>query len=319
MARGNPSSFPNGFANGVVIRGIPLLTAHPGEVFWVNNSGVLAKGGVGGSDGNDGTYRRPFSTIDKALDAATASRGDIIAVMPGHAETVSAAAGLEIDKAGVAIIGLGSGALKPTITLDTSTASDINITAANVTIYNFRFVSGIANLVHCLHVTGSDVSVDSCEFMASAAATAILTSAITTAAAYGFSFTNNTVNMESSIAGLAVTDVAAAGVETLADNSVIENNRFLGNFSVAAVYNQTTAAEGLQINNNYIFNVSTSAAAGGVSLASGCTGMIYENRICVLETSAIAGLIVNQSCALAENYAVNVITETAGLIGTAST
>lgn len=312
------SNFPNGFKDGVTIRGLPLSLTHPGEVFFVNNSGVLAKRGVGGSDGNDGSYQRPFSTIAGAFDACTASRGDVIMVMPGHAESVSAAAGLLFDVAGVALIGLGSGALKPTITLDTATSADIDVTAANVSVTNFRFVSGIANLVHCLHVTGADFSVDNCEFMASAAATAILTSVITTAAAYGFQFTNNTVNMESSIAGVAVTDVPASGVETLADNSVITGNRILGNFSVAGIYNQTTAAEGLVITDNDIYNISTSAAAGGVSLASGCTGMIYRNHICVLETSSIDGLIVNQSCAMIENYLVNVLTETGGINGTAS-
>jgi len=38
------SNFPNGFKGGVTIRGIPLQLLNPGEVFWVNNSGVLAKG-----------------------------------------------------------------------------------------------------------------------------------------------------------------------------------------------------------------------------------------------------------------------------------
>ena len=94
------SNYPNGFSNGVTIRGIPLLQVHPGEVFWVNNSGVLAKGGVGGSDGNDGSYLRPFSTIDYAVGRCTASRGDIIAVMPGHAESVAAASGITLDEIG---------------------------------------------------------------------------------------------------------------------------------------------------------------------------------------------------------------------------
>ena len=66
------SNFPNGFANGVTIRGVPLTITNPGEVFWVNGSGVLAKGGVGGSNGNDGSYQRPFATIDYAVGKCTA-------------------------------------------------------------------------------------------------------------------------------------------------------------------------------------------------------------------------------------------------------
>ena len=128
------SNFPNGFVGGVTIRGVPLLQTHPGEVFWVNNSSTaLAKGGVGGSDGNDGSYRRPFSTVDYAIGKCTAGRGDIIFVMPGYTETISAAAGWACDVAGIAIVGLGSGTNKPTLTFS-ATGSDINISAANVTI-----------------------------------------------------------------------------------------------------------------------------------------------------------------------------------------
>jgi len=312
------SNFPNGFASGVTIRGIPLQQAYPGEVFWVNSTTVLPKGGVGASNNNDGSYLRPFSTITYALTRCTASRGDIIMVMPGYTETVAAAAGEVWNVAGVAIIGLGCGALKPTITLS-ATGSDIDVTAANMSVSNFRFVSSVANLVHCLHVTGTNFTVDNCEFMASAATTAILTSIITTAAAYGLHVENTTINNESSIAGVAVTDVAASGIETLADNTVIKNCNILGNYSVACIYNQTTAAEGLIITDNNLYNVSTSAAAGAVSLDSSCSGMIYRNHATVLETSAITGLFINGNCGMSENYAVNVVTETAGLVHAAST
>jgi len=108
------SNFPQGFTNGVTIRGIPIVQLHPGKVFYVNNSTVLAENGVGGSDGNPGTLQRPFSTIDYAIGRCTAGRGDIILVMPGHAETVTSATMINMDVAGVAIIGLGTGSSRPT-------------------------------------------------------------------------------------------------------------------------------------------------------------------------------------------------------------
>ena len=52
MAQGVPSNFPNGFRNGVVIKGLPLSVTNPGKVFWVNGSSALAPGSVGGSNGN---------------------------------------------------------------------------------------------------------------------------------------------------------------------------------------------------------------------------------------------------------------------------
>jgi hypothetical protein len=36
------SNFPNGFLDGVTIRGMPIVQLHPGKVWWVNNSSVLA-------------------------------------------------------------------------------------------------------------------------------------------------------------------------------------------------------------------------------------------------------------------------------------
>ena len=109
------SNYPNGFSNGVTIRGVPLNQPHPGEVFWVNSSSAIAKGGVGGSNGNDGSYRKPFGTIAGALTKCLANRGDIIYVMPGYTETVATAGALDLNVAGVKIIGLGDGVIAPNL------------------------------------------------------------------------------------------------------------------------------------------------------------------------------------------------------------
>ena len=148
------SNYPNGFANGVTIRGVPLLQTHPGEVFWVNNSSVLAKNGVGGSDSNDGSYRRPFATIDYAIGKCTASRGDIIAVMPGHEEDIAAAAGITLDVAGVAIVGLGPASLRPKITFS-DTASTFVVSAANCSLSNLWFDAQVAECVTGISATAA--------------------------------------------------------------------------------------------------------------------------------------------------------------------
>jgi len=71
------SNYPNGFPNGVIIRGMPLQQAYSGQVFWVNNSSVLPPNGIAGSNGNKGTYLQPFATLDYAVGRCTAGRGDI--------------------------------------------------------------------------------------------------------------------------------------------------------------------------------------------------------------------------------------------------
>ena len=76
------SNFPTGFANGINVRGIPLLQAQTGNVYWLDNSAVPAapgtQGRVAGSDNNRGTYQRPFSTLVGAMAACLPGNGDII-------------------------------------------------------------------------------------------------------------------------------------------------------------------------------------------------------------------------------------------------
>lgn len=158
------SNYPNGFPSGLLVRGIPIQQLYPGEVLWVNNSGVLAKGGVGGSDGNDGTYRKPLATIDKALSLSTASRGDVIVVMPGHSETITTDGGLALDKAGVCIIGLGEGSLRPKVVLDTAAAAAITVTAANITLKNFQIEASFADVTNAIDVTAANFLCEACEF-----------------------------------------------------------------------------------------------------------------------------------------------------------
>lgn len=147
------SIFPNAFTNGAIIRGVPLNQVQPGKVFYVNNSSVLAENGIGGSNGNPGTYQKPFSTLDYAIGRCTAGRGDIIYVMPGHAETISSATALNLDVSGVAIIGLGTGASRPTFTLDTATTTTIPVSAANITISNCIFSANFADIVSTFTLT----------------------------------------------------------------------------------------------------------------------------------------------------------------------
>lgn len=246
------SNYPNGFSSGVTIRGIPLLQTHPGEVFWVNNSTVLAKGSVGGSDGNDGSRLRPFGTVDYAIGKCTASRGDIIVVMPGYTETISAAAGWACDVSGIAIIGLGTGTNKPTITFS-ATASDINISADNVTISNFRFVSSVNSLVNFIDSDEDYATIHNCDFV-TASATEVLVFIDQATTKDGLIVSGCSFLQPTDPGG---TDGAAGtgGVFLVdSENVLIENSTFRGQFETAIIHNRTTAAKGLVIRNCELSN-----------------------------------------------------------------
>lgn len=147
------SNYPNGFANGVTIRGVPLLQTNPGQVFWVYNGTALLPGQRGGSDGNKGTFDSPFATLDYAIGRCTANRGDIIVIKPGHAETISSATALALDVAGVAIVGLGVGSNRPTFTLDTATTATIGVSAANISMTNVVISANFADIVSAFTLT----------------------------------------------------------------------------------------------------------------------------------------------------------------------
>ena len=95
-----------------------------------------------------------YNTIDDAIGACTANQGDRIYVMPGHTEAVTNGS-IALDIAGVTIIGIGNGAMKPTLTFG-ATNSKINVTAASGTFQNFRFTAGIGDVVTAvLHATAA--------------------------------------------------------------------------------------------------------------------------------------------------------------------
>lgn len=225
------SNYPNGFADGVTIRGVPLLSAHPGKVFWVSSTS--------GSNGNAGTFERPFASIDYAVSRCTANRGDIIAVKPGHVETVTAAGGLGLDVAGVAIIGLGTGSLRPTVDFTTATTADMDVDAANITVYNLLFTGGIDNLGAPIDVNAADFSMLQCE-----------TRDVTGQAVLWILTDANASRLY--IDGWTHRGASAAGTTSCirivgGDGITIKNFWIDGNFSTAAIENVTTAATNLTI------------------------------------------------------------------------
>lgn len=143
---GSFTNFPQGFANGLTVRGMPLLQMQPGQVFFVNNSPTLQPGQRGASNNNRGTWLAPFSTLDYALSICQQNRGDIIIVGPGHKETIADATTLALDCMGVAVIGLGAGTMRPTFTFTTAATANVPLRSANMSIQNLLFVANFADI-----------------------------------------------------------------------------------------------------------------------------------------------------------------------------
>jgi hypothetical protein len=147
------SNYQHGFESGVTIRGMPILNAYPQDALWVDSGA--------GSNGK-GTYKRPYSTLQAAIDAANSD--DTILVKPGHAETITGAGGLTFDVPGLTVIGLGTSTRRPRFLMDGATTVSAVVSAAGVTIQNTRFAAGNADIVTCFYLDATGFSLIGCNF-----------------------------------------------------------------------------------------------------------------------------------------------------------
>jgi hypothetical protein len=284
------SSFPNGFPNGVTIRGLPITQTHPGKVFWVSNATTLLEGQRGGSDGNRGTFNSPFSTIDYAIGQCVAGRGDIILVKPGHAETVSAAGGIAADVAGVAIIGLGVGTSRPTITLDTAATATITVSAANVAFRNIIFTANFADIVSVFTLTAAKFfTLEACSIKATATNMNFLNVVDTNATS------NDADGLYIDGCKWVEPDLATLGFikmdGTNADITFTNNYLNLGvNNNVASVMAIATGkvVTSLRMEENRLYRLNTDTATGGALITTdGSTnsGIIARNYVQTADTA----------------------------------
>lgn len=151
------------FPNGVSSFGIPLLGSSAGLPVSTGNY-YYVDSSTGANQVGLGTRETPFSTIDYAIGQCTANKGDVILVMPGHTETITGAGGITLDIAGVSVIGLGNGALRPTITYTTASTGTFAITAANCLVKNLIFNANYADVATAVIVSGINNRIEGCLF-----------------------------------------------------------------------------------------------------------------------------------------------------------
>ena len=260
------SNFPKGFSSGLNVRGFPILNTYGGDVFWVDSGA--------GSNGNKGTFDRPWATIDYAIGRCTASNSDMIMVKAGHAETL--AANITMDVIGVQVIGLGRGTLRPTITVGAFDGT-VAMTDANSVIANIRFVLEDTDdtVASAITITADGCVVDGCETVVHAMAQ--FTTHLTATDAQFVEITNNkfrSLHTASSTSGIVVDGC---------DDLLMDNNSVDGHFTEHALDNTTpgSADEILRatITNNLFMNRSTTAGDMCVELDAAATGFFAYNQL----------------------------------------
>lgn len=113
--------------------GLPAIvdvSKFSGNIFYVDSATGTDGAGYGSHPD------KPVATIDYAIGLCTANQGDVILVMPGHDETLTAA--ITCDKAGVQIISVGQGADRAQLTVN-GAIDGVTITADDVTLDGLYF------------------------------------------------------------------------------------------------------------------------------------------------------------------------------------
>ncbi len=306
--QGNPSFYPGGFASGLVVKNMPIMQTHPGTVWWVSNVSTLPGKLAGqripfieGSDGNKGTWNAPFATLNYAITQA--SNYDIIMVKPGHAETISAAAGLTIGKS-VAIVGFGTGSSRPTFTWSTATSTAT--------------------------VTANDVAIQNCLFLGNAATTFVATafSIANAQVATGFTVENCEFRDVDATHGF-VACVTVGTTANIGDGLRFAGNKVFRNLTSPPAANTAVVVNSiidrLEFENNYIVNLTANNNIA-LGLATGASDMtnvsIRGNRTASVNTGTTAGELFSTSSSasdglVSDNYSGHLAAT--GLLGPVNT
>lgn len=210
-------------------------------------------------------------SLTAALAACVADRGDIIYLAPGYTETIVAAAGQTITKAGVTIIGLGSGAARPTFTFTTSVAASFDVSGLNVSILNCRFINGIDAQTAMFNVTGADFAFLGNEVQTNTGTTGAILGILTAATATRLRVENNFFSGPAANTGTTTTAQIKHEVGT---DYIIRSNYFTGKLT-QAILNVTTVLRGLIDANRFVIATGTVA----ITMAAASTPFITNNRI----------------------------------------
>jgi len=286
------STYPNGFADGLIVRGMPVLQSNPGVTYWVSNSSVIPPGSSAGRDQAGKTsYQRPLATVAYALTRCVAGQGDIIFVMPGHAETISSATALGLSVAGVTIIGLGSGSSRPTFTLDTAATSTIAVSAANIALSNLIFTANFADITSVFTLTtAKDFYVEKCLFKATATNMNFLNLVDTNATsndADGLTMVDN-VWIEPDTATLQMVKMDG----TNARINISGNDLTLGvrnNTPALMAIATTKIVTASKFSQNTVYRLNTDSATGGLLITtdqSTNTGIVSHNHVQHADTAS---------------------------------
>ena len=242
-----------------------------GKILYVDSTAAGA--------GNSQPGRRPtapFATVASAVASATANVGDLIVIAPGHTETIATAGGITCAVAGVTIIGLGTGASRPTFSFSGTAASWV-ISAASVYIANIRVTPSIDEVVSMFSVTGADCTFDAVDHVDAGAALQTIQFLLTTSGATRITI-KNCYHVQTTAAAAAQRWIYIVGAATprLLDNTFV---LALNDGATSCVIGLDTAVRNAELGRNKGKMTGYSAnLLSFVLAAAAATGFEYDSR-----------------------------------------
>lgn len=258
-------------------------------------------------------------TIEEAIQECVADRGDLILVAPGYTESMaSAAASIDLDIAGLSVIGLGHGEIRPTISY-THADAEVVFGADSVRLINFILNAAAADVKKAIDIetTNTHCLVKDCLFTETTPGTHEFLDSICVGDQCNFTqILNNKCFMGTGAANHFV------HIDADCDHWEVGHNFAAGDFAVAHVKGDEQD-DMIWIHHNTFYNGQETGvglnAQPCIELAGTTTGVI-EYNLCVCNLATKAASIVADDCHLHENYYNEDESgaATSGIIGTAS-
>jgi hypothetical protein len=269
------------------------IDRYPADVWIVQSVHAAASDTAGFGTSPDA----PFATLDYCISQMAS--GDVAICMPGHVETVAVAGGLDLDQAGIWIIGVGEGDLQPNINL-TDPASDVDIDAHNITVVHMRFTAAAADITAAIDVNAHDFTLRDCRFTGDNAGLNALIWVQDAAAG-----ASNRITIEDCY----LNDVDASNTHFInfagtGTGHIIRRNVLIGDFGTmciggAGVVTLTTVMDN-------VINNASNVVDSCINFAAASTGICVRNLAC--GAAAQANGITATAMTVAENY-YGVVTE----------
>jgi len=271
------------FSSPVYVGGVPVtgsgFAATTGKYFYVDSST--------GSNGNNGeSVLEPKATINGAIVAARADKGDIIVCLPNHAETVTATS-IALSKAGITVQCLGNAEAQATFTYSAA-ASTITISADDVTFIGGLHQATFADVASAFTIGAAEgARIEGGKFEDTGASLNFLSIVTTGAVANqhdGLQVVGNTFY------GLHATPLAFISILEAVKDLLIQDN-FIDSAATALMECVTFAAfdsVGTRITGNTQIVVGATGTTIGIFLTgSGTshTGIVADNKVASLDTT----------------------------------